>query len=413
MHVISLANYWLRAPNEAPMQGPQVKPFRTALAASLLLAAMLGTAAGGPFEDAVRAYKKGDYETALELFRPFAEDGRADAEYTLGFMYFTGRGVPPDYAEAAKWLRLAAEQGRADAQYALGKLYLNGQGVTPDNVLAYMWFDLAAAQGAQAAVVQAAATARDGVARQMTPAQVAQAQQLARDWKPTSHREEVDMHQFPWSSIGKVGDAGQQCTGAVIGPKEFLTAAHCLYLFRTGRFLAAQSINILLGYEKGDYRVRRVASRYSIAPEFDPSPYGYPPDLEKLMRGARHDWAIVYVEEPFPADVKPLRLTSAIPSPGTAAMLVGYPIERLHMMTADRHCRVVEISSDTELIGHDCVTHRGDSGGPLLSRDDEGLILGVNDIGPDLRVHIKDQSVKWGAAASAASIAKFLASPAR
>jgi len=181
---------------------------------------------------------------------------------------------------------------------------------------------------------------------------------------------------------------------------------------RSGRFLPAQSINILLGYEKGDYRVRRVASRYVVAPAFDPSLYGYPPDSEKLMRGARDDWAIVYVDEPFPADVKPLRLASTIPSPGTAAMLVGYPIERLHMMTADQHCRVVEISSDNELIGHDCVTHRGDSGGPLLSRDDEGLILGVNNLGPDLRVHIKDQSVKWGAAAPAASVAKFLASSA-
>ena len=403
---------------DARIRGSGPKPFRTTLAASLMLAAMLGTAAGGPFEDAVLAYKKGDYETALQLFRPFADDGRADAEYTLGFMYFSGKGVSPDYAEAARWFRLAAEQGRADAQHALGHLYLNGQGVTQDNVLAYMWFDLAAAQGTQAvatqaAVIQAAATARDGLARQMTPAQIAQAQQLARDWKPMSHREEVDMHQFPWSSIGKVGDAGQQCTGAVIGPKEFLTAAHCLYLFRTGRFLVPQSINILLGYEKGDYRVRRVASRYTIAPAFDPSLYSYPPESEKLMRGARHDWAIVEVDEPFPADVKPLRLTSAILSPGTAAMLVGYPIERRHMMTADRHCRVVEISSDNALIGHDCVTHRGDSGGPLLSRDDEGLILGVNDLGPDLRVHIKDQSVKWGAAASAASIAKFLALPAQ
>lgn len=394
------------------MQGSDAKLFRTTLTASLMLAAMLGSAAAGPFEDAAAAYKKGDYETALQLLRPFADDGRADAEYALGFMYFSGKGVSRDYAEAAKWIRLAAEQGRAEAQYALGRLYLNGQGVTPDNVLAYMWFDLAAAQGTQAAATQAAATARDGVARQMTPEQIAQAQQLARDWKPTSHREAVDMHQFPWSSIGKVGGAGQLCTGAAIGPDRFLTAAHCLYMSRSGRFLPAQSINILLGYEKGDYRVRRVASRYVVAPAFDPSLYGYPPDSEKLMRGARDDWAIVYVDEPFPADVKPLRLASTIPSPGTAAMLVGYPIERLHMMTADQHCRVVEISSDNELIGHDCVTHRGDSGGPLLSRDDEGLILGVNNLGPDLRVHIKDQSVKWGAAAPAASVAKFLASSA-
>ena len=154
-----------------------------------MLAAILGTAAGGPFEDAVDAYKKGDYEAALQLFRPFADDGRDDAEYTLGFLYFSGKGVARDYAEAAKWFRLAAEQGRAEAQYALGQLYLNGRGVTQNNVLAHMWFDLAAAQG-----TQIAATARDGVARQMTPAEIAEAQKLARDWKSTS------VHLSPMSS---------------------------------------------------------------------------------------------------------------------------------------------------------------------------------------------------------------------
>ena len=367
---------------------------------------MLGTVAGGPFEDAVAAYKKGDYETALQLFRPFADDGRADAEYALGFMYFSGKGVARDYVEAARWFHLAAEQGRADAQHALGHLYRNGQGVTQDNVLAYMWFDLSAAQGTQDAL-----TARDGVARQMTPAQIAEAQELARDWKPTAHREIVDINQFPWTSIGKIGGAGQQCTGTVVGSNQFLTAAHCLYLLRTTNFLSAQSINILLGYEKGDYRVRRVASRYTIAPAFNPSLYGYQPGPEKLMIGARHDWAIVYVDEPFPADIKPLRLATAIPSPGTAVTLVGYPVERLHVMTADPHCRVVEISPDKQLINHDCVTHRGDSGGPLLSRDDQGLILGVNNLGPNLHVRIREQSVKWGVAVSAAGIAEFLASP--
>lgn len=388
------------------MQGFYARLLRKALTASLTLTTMLGTAAAGPFEDAVAAYKNGNYETALQLLRPLADDGRGDAEYTLGFMYFNGKGVARDYAEAAKWIRLSAEQGRADGQYALGHLYLNGQGVAQDNVLAHMWFDLSAAQGTQIAVA-----ARDDLARKMTPAQIAEAQKLARDWKPTSHREIVDINQFPWSSIGKVGGAGQLCTGAVVGPNQFLTAAHCLYMLRTSRFLSAQSTNILLGYEKGDYRVRRVASRYTIAPAFDPSLYSDQADAEKLMIGAHHDWAIVYVDEPFPADVKPLRLATATPSPGTRVMLVGYPVERLHVMTADPHCRVLEISSDKELMSHDCVTHRGDSGGPLLSTDDEGLILGVNNLGADLRAHIRDQSVKWGAAVSAAGISEFLALP--
>jgi protease YdgD len=313
--------------------------------------------------------------------------------------------VEQDYAEAVKWFRFAAEQGRADAQYALGSMYLNGRGVKQDYILAYMWFDLSAAQKKEIAV-----TGRDQAARQMTPTQIVEARKLAGDWKPKPHREIVDVHQFPWSSIGKVGSGGLVCTGSVIGPNQFLTAAHCLYNIAAARFMSAGSINILLGYEKGGYRVHRVASRYTIPPAYDPSLITYPPDPTKLRIAARYDWAIVYIDEPFPADVRPLRLASATPSPGTAIRVVGYPIERPHIITADPHCRVAEISSDKKLFSHDCVAHHGDSGGPVLSRDDEGLILGVSVLVPGLLVELREQSKKAGIAVSAASISEFLGS---
>jgi protease YdgD len=359
-----------------------------------------------PFEDAMAAYKNGDYATAQQLFRPLANDGREDAQFYLGYMYATGKGVAQDYTEAAKWFRLAADQGHAFAQYALGRLYLDGDGVKQDHVVAYMWFELSAAQGTKVAI-----TARDGAAKKMTPTQIAEAQNLARAWQPKPHREVVDMRQFPWSSIGKVFIAGRQsCTGAVIGPNQFLTAAHCLYLERTAHFMRPESIHILLGYEKGEYRVHRVISQYTIPPAFDPVQYSPPLDAKKLVAAARYDWAIMYVDEPFPADVKPLHLATATPSPGTALKVDGYPKERPYMMTADPHCRVVRTISEQSLIVHDCVTHSGDSGGPVFSRDDEGLILGVTVLGPDLHVHFEEQSKKWGAAVSAASISQFLAS---
>ena len=98
-------------------------------------------------------------------------------------MYVQGQGVPQDYAEAMKWYRLAADQGNAPAQNDLGALFFMGQGVPQDFVLAHMWFDLSATQGNQDATEN-----RDLAERRMTPEQIAEAQKLAREWKPRPER---------------------------------------------------------------------------------------------------------------------------------------------------------------------------------------------------------------------------------
>src|SRR5262249_31743463 len=67
------------------------------------------------------------------------------------------------------------------AQYKLGVFYDNGLGVPQDHISAYMWLNLSAAQGRDGA-----AAFRDLIARRMTPAQIAEAQKLAREWKPTT-----------------------------------------------------------------------------------------------------------------------------------------------------------------------------------------------------------------------------------
>ena len=96
-------------------------------------------------------------------------------------MYQLSHGVPQDNEAAVSWYRKAAEQGLAEAQYNLGVMYANGDGVAQDYAAAHMWFNLAAANRNRNAV-----KARDIVAAQLTPAQIAEAQKLAREWKPTS-----------------------------------------------------------------------------------------------------------------------------------------------------------------------------------------------------------------------------------
>jgi uncharacterized protein len=159
---------------------------RAALVACLVVIA--GSAPAGPFEDATAAYDRGDYATAMLLFRPLAEEGDPVAQYALGFMYhFGAHGIPQDHAEAFTWLRRAAHQGNELAQINLGFMYLDGEGVPPDYVQAHMWFNLAAA-ASKADKLNFAAENRDMVAANMTPAQIAEAQRLARDWKPKPER---------------------------------------------------------------------------------------------------------------------------------------------------------------------------------------------------------------------------------
>ena len=79
--------------------------------------------------------------TDLEEVRLLAEQGDAIAQYNLGLMSASGRGVPEDDVEAVRWFRLAADQGYAIGQYNLGLMYYNGDGVPEDDVEGCVGFD--------------------------------------------------------------------------------------------------------------------------------------------------------------------------------------------------------------------------------------------------------------------------------
>jgi uncharacterized protein len=99
------------------------------------------------WDDANAAYQRGDYATAIQEWRTLAEQGHADAQNNLGYMYREGEGVPQNYVEAVKWYRPAAEQGDAQAQINLGFMYSNGYGVPQNDVEAAKLFRKAAEQG--------------------------------------------------------------------------------------------------------------------------------------------------------------------------------------------------------------------------------------------------------------------------
>ena len=77
-------------------------------AAVALLIVVTACQACPDFMAGVVAYERGDYTTALTEFRPWAQQGDADAQFYLGQMYSEGRGVPQDDAGAVRWYRLAS-----------------------------------------------------------------------------------------------------------------------------------------------------------------------------------------------------------------------------------------------------------------------------------------------------------------
>jgi hypothetical protein len=114
---------------------------------------------------------------SLPELRNLAVQGDADAQWQMGVRYHNGEGVPRDDVQAMQWFLRAAEQGHVTAQATLGAYYWAGRGVPQDLSKAYFWSALALAQG------DANSKSRlEGLASQMTQAQVSAARQQAETW---------------------------------------------------------------------------------------------------------------------------------------------------------------------------------------------------------------------------------------
>ena len=87
----------------------------------------------------------------LTDLRRAAHQGDVSAQFTLGWMYDDGDGVPRDYRDAATWYTRAAGQGHANAQFNLALMLDAGRGAARDRAAADHWYRLAAAHGHQQA----------------------------------------------------------------------------------------------------------------------------------------------------------------------------------------------------------------------------------------------------------------------
>ena len=133
---------------------------------------------GTPFANGLDHFRTGDYEVAHREWLEGAETGDSGAQFGLGLMYYTGKGVGQDHAVAYRWMRMAAEKGNFNAQNNLGVMFMQGHGVEKDIVQAFAWYSVAASQGQRDAQKNV-----DILTEQLSPSELAKADTLIAELK--------------------------------------------------------------------------------------------------------------------------------------------------------------------------------------------------------------------------------------
>lgn len=187
-------------------------------------------------------------------------------------------------------------------------------------------------------------------------------------------RSTMDRHIAPWRSLGRVeSQAGRFCTGALVGPRLVLTAAHCLVSADGRAMVPAGALRFRLGYHQGSSVADARVASYVFGAAYRPGP------VEAIPVSA--DWAMLTLDTAIASGDRTLTVLRGTVSARTPLMLGGYQRDNPERIQADTNCRALgqeNRGGDTILV-HDCASTFGASGGPLLAQVSGGgwAVVGV------------------------------------
>lgn len=145
----------------------------------VLCIVFFSTFALADIEEARDAMEANQFAKAMQMLRPPANAGNADAEELIGIMYAMGLGVTQDDRRAFEWYLRSAMKGHAGAQSGVGWYYEVGRGLPSiDLVRAYMWYTLSAIGGDPDALIS-----QEEVIKKMNPQQINEALELVEDYR--------------------------------------------------------------------------------------------------------------------------------------------------------------------------------------------------------------------------------------
>ncbi|WP_343564986.1 trypsin-like serine peptidase [Kiloniella sp. b19] len=205
----------------------------------------------------------------------------------------------------------------------------------------------------------------------------AQADRFGRE-----HRITLDAMEYPWSTIGRLNAAGRaHCTAFLVGPRSALTAAHCLYEFKSGRWLHPKELFFLPGFQRDQYILKSPIKSFVIS-------RSYQPELQAGEETTRTDWALLTLEKPIGQDAGWLPMLSLgsrqvekIKAGKARLMVSGYRAGAPYAQSLAANCDIPRYFK-TGGIAHFCYLQKGDSGSPLLYLQDGTVsAIGINVIG--------------------------------